>query len=396
MLDLSARRPITCGTTRVQKILIVKIPATLQPLVDATLRTQVPSLIRAMKVGQLLDATVLSRPEPGLLRLQIATTELLARSALDIAPGTRLRLEVSKGQPLPELRVVYEPTARDRQQQVVRTAMARQLPAGEVRQQLPALRELATAPRGQAALRQLTDILRDAGIKTDRPIADQLRRVVERSGLFHEARLAGTLPADPADAKTRLLQLLTLLHDERGVAQRRARPAAAPPGETPAARTPAGDSLIDRLIRLVEGSLSRIQLQQSVALPGDDGQRQAWQIDLPIHLPDETHEAMLRIERDGAGDGKDGQAGWGVNLVFQFDSIGTLQCRIALSGSAVSTTFWCDRVQTHARIEQRLPVLREAFEAQGLEVVHLAGVLGEPPQPLIRVPVPDSLLDERA
>ena len=39
---------------------------------------------------------------------------------------------------------------------------------------------------------------------------------------------------------------------------------------------------------------------------------------------------------------------------------------------------------------------REAFEAQGLEVVHLGGVLGEPTEPLISVPVPDSLLDERA
>ena len=37
---------------------------------------------------------------------------------------------------------------------------------------------------------------------------------------------------------------------------------------------------------------------QAAALPQDDGQRQAWQLDLPLHLADETQDAMLRIERE--------------------------------------------------------------------------------------------------
>ncbi|MCP5429510.1 MAG: flagellar hook-length control protein FliK [Chromatiaceae bacterium] len=76
--------------------------------------------------------------------------------------------------------------------------------------------------------------------------------------------------------------------------------------------------------------------------------------------------------------------------------MGTLQCRIALAGDHVSATFWCERTTTLAHVEQRLPVLRQAFEAQGLDVIRLAGVLGAPPEPLIKVPMPDSLLDERA
>ena len=85
-----------------------------------------------------------------------------------------------------------------------------------------------------------------------------------------------------------------------------------------------------------------------------------------------------------------------INLAFQFDTIGTLQTRIALAGDRVSATFWSEREGTYRRIEQRLPRLQEAFEAQGLEVVHLAGVLGVPAEPLIRVPKPDNLVDERA
>jgi hypothetical protein len=78
-------------------------------------------------------------------------------------------------------------------------------------------------------------------------------------------------------------------------------------------RTPGGgDSLILRLLRLVEGSLSRIQLQQAASLPQDDPQRQAWQLDLPIHLNDEVQDAMLRIEREGSSEADPDQATWAV------------------------------------------------------------------------------------
>ena len=142
--------------------------------------------------------------------------------------------------------------------------------------------------------------------------------------------------------------------------------------------------------------MSRIQLQQAATLPTEESPRQAWQIDLPVQLPDESHDVMLRIERDSTTEEADGGSTWAINLAFQFDSIGTLQTRVGLSGERVSATFWSDRGSTHQRVEQRLPALQQAFEAQGLEVVHLSGVLGAPAEPLIRVPVPDKLLDEHA
>ncbi|MGB5773625.1 MAG: flagellar hook-length control protein FliK, partial [Sedimenticolaceae bacterium] len=206
-------------------------------------------------------------------------------------------------------------------------------------------------------------------------------------------------PSDAADNKTQQLQLLQLLIRLSSGGKTQQREIAEPVvnnEQAGNAKTALGDSLINRLMRLVEGSLARIQLQQAASLPNEDGQRQAWQLDLPIQLPDQTHQAKLRIEREAAGGDQGAAAGWAVNLAFKFDSIGGLQCRIALAGERVSTTFWSDRRSTHERVEQRLPVLREAFEAQGLEVVHLVGVLGEPTEPLITVPVPDSLLDEHA
>lgn len=373
----------------------MKIPATLQPLIDAT-RRDAPSLLKQLQVGQLLQARVLDQIQPGLLRLQIASAEVLARSQVAIAPGTHLKLEVVKGQPLPELRVLREPDAQQRQQQVVRSAMARQLSPQELRQAVSELRAQASTPRQAEALRQLTTIVQESGVRPAQPGATQLQRAIAQSGVFHEARLAAGLPADPADTKVQLLRLLVVLREDLKLPAKAERPTGAAIEQQAPARDMGVDSLLSRLIRLVEGSIARIQLQQAVALPAEEGQRQAWQLDLPIRLPGETHAAMLRIERDD-GDKADGTPStWAVNLAFQFDSIGTLQCRIALAGEHVSATFWCERTATLERVEQRLPVLRQAFEAQGLEVIRLGGVLGAPPEPLIKVPMPDSLLDERA
>ena len=369
----------------------MKIPATLQPLLD-TSRRPAPSLLKQLQVGQLLEARVLAQVQPGLLRLRLAGSELLARSHLMLDPGTRLKLEVMKNQPMPELRILRNPTARENQQMVVRSAMARQMTPAEVRGGVDSLRAEARSPVQSEGMRQLAGILRNSGVRLNEMNATQLQRAVMQSGLFHEARLAGTLPMDAADAKTRLLQLLASLRTQGGERQQ----AQAPPGNQGGATgTQGADSLLNRLTRLIESAVSRIQLQQAAALPAEESPRQAWQIDLPIQLPDETHEAMLRIEREAAKDGDDSST-WAVNLAFQFDTIGTLQTRIALAGDRVSATFWSEQDSTHQRIEQRLPSLQQAFEAQGLEVVHLAGVLGAPAEPLIRVPMPDSLLDERA
>ena len=148
-------------------------------------------------------------------------------------------------------------------------------------------------------------------------------------------------------------------------------------------------------IRALECERARIQLQQSTALPVDDNARQAWQFDLPFRHPEGTDDVMLRIERRDRNP-SEGDPEWAVNLAFEFDTIGTLQCRIALTGDRVATTFWCERETTLDNVERGLPSLRAALEAQGLEVVHLHGIQGRPAEPMIHVPVPASLLDERA
>ena len=382
----------------------MKIPASLQPLLPAR-TTDVPSLLKQLQVGQVLQGKVVAQVQPGLLRLQLAATQLLARSQVQIPEGARLTLEVVQKSPLPELKIIQAPTIRDVQLRAMRSALSRQLPPADVRQALNSMRQQPMSERQGEAVRQLATVLQNSGVKPEQLTAQQLRQAVNRSGILHEAKLLQTTPgtataqaglATPPDTKMQLLQVLSQLAPELALKQQQSAKPASAAEIVAQARESVGDSLLSRLIRLLEGSISRVQLQQTAALPLDDSPRQAWQLDLPIHLPDESSEAMLRIQRESSDGNEPTAQTWSVNIAFQFDSIGMLQCRVALAGNRVSTTFWCAREQTHLRIEQRLPTLREALEAQGLEVVHLAGVLGEPPEPLINVPRPDLLLDERA
>jgi hypothetical protein len=381
---------------------IVRIPTTLQPLLDVVGR-ELPALLKQLSVGQVLQARVVAQPQPGVLRLQIASTEVLARSQVKLHPGSEVKLEVVKRLPLPQLRVLSDPPPQVQQQQVARAAMVRQLTPPEVREAISQLRAGPLSTREAARVQQFVTILRDSGVAIDRLRPAQLKHAVLQSGLFQEARLLAGTPPETPDTKGRLLQLATQLQVdiERGTERAPTQPRPPPePGErpahTPMARVPAADTLLERLVRLAEGSVARIQLQQSAALPVDDSPRQAWQLDLPVHLADHSDDVMLRIERDAQANGGGDRPGWSVHLAFAFETIGELQCKVTLNGAQVATTFWCDNTATLQRLEARLPTLADALAGQGLEVVHLEGVLGAPAEPPMQIPLPDRLLDERA
>lgn len=376
----------------------MKIPLTLQPLLDAVGRPS-PTLVEQLRVGQTLPARVLEQLQPGLLRLQLASTVLLARSRVALEPGTRLNLEVTKPYPLPELKILRPLTLQQIRDQVVRAALPRQLPPAEARTEMAALRQ-AHPPAGKPGqdnpLQRFGRITDTQGARLDRLSAPEIQRALSHSGLFHEARLAAGVGSPAGDTKLQLLQLLGQLRGEQADPKGRMASRAGDAEGAGLLRGSAADGLLPRLLRLIEGSLARIQLQQASALPQDDPQRQAWQLDLPLHFGDETQDAYLRIAREAGAGGLDAAATWAVSLSFSFTTIGTLQCRVALAGDRLSATFWCEQPKTLADIERRLPSLQQAFEAQGFEVVHLAGLVGEPSEPMAALPLPDKLLDERA
>ena len=72
--------------------MIVSAPETLQ----LALKTLQPQLLRTLTVGQLIDATVIGRRSENSITLAIGGTRVAAATTGELAPGTRLTLEVVK------------------------------------------------------------------------------------------------------------------------------------------------------------------------------------------------------------------------------------------------------------------------------------------------------------
>jgi hypothetical protein len=169
--------------------------------------------------------------------------------------------------------------------------------------------------------------------------------------------------------------------------------------------TPAGQSnvtlLVERLLGLVQGALARVQTHQAASLPADGQDRPVWQFELPLTLAGRAEDLWVRIERhapesESNADRHAPPPGWTVTLKFDFAEHGGVQARIALAGSRVSSTFWCQQPETERRFSAGLTVLQTALQRAGLDVAELRSILGQPAEPL-DLPVPASrLLDTRA
>ena len=135
------------------------------------------------------------------------------------------------------------------------------------------------------------------------------------------------------------------------------------------------DSLLrNRLIRLVEGSIARIQLQRTSHSAGQRGPAPGMVATRPADPAARARPTRRCCVSSVTTPAKaDGMAStWAVNLALPVRPIGTLQCRIALAGEHVSATFWCERSATgqHGKSDCRFCT---PFEAQGLQDDPLAG-----------------------
>ena len=141
---------------------------------------------------------MLDQIQPGLLRLPIGNLPRYwhaARAA--IAPGA-LKLEVVRAA-LPELRVLREPDAGQQQRQVMRSAMAPAVsPPGFDRRSAGYVPW--RPPRQAEALRQLTTILQDSGLRSAQPPRPRFNARSHKSGVFHENTPGRRTAGGPADS----------------------------------------------------------------------------------------------------------------------------------------------------------------------------------------------------
>lgn len=422
----------------------------------------VRDLLTSLRAGQHLTAKVVAMPQPDTARLQMNGVNINARTQRPLQPGETLRLTVVKGGDTPELRIQtprHPATSQDvlrlslpRQMPLRDTMTGLRELAPKVQPQLsaPARDVLRNLLDSSAHLRQLSperlqQLVQNSGLFTEaRLAAGQLPGNADLKFLL--LRLVAKLPPRPGAA---LLQTPGTGKPQNPAAMTAplttqpaptGTPAPLPPGSgqpgsvayspatlgspagnsslsqhspllgtfmlngkpQPAAQTQAPQTpeqtALDRLWRLVEAGLARIQTQQAASLPADDNARPAWQLEIPLILPGGSLQTLeLRIEREATNSEETaGEAGWLVSVGFDFAELGPVKAAIRLAKGRIFTTFWCERVAAVQLFDRQLPELQRTLEAAGLKVGHLAASQGVPPADSATTPLRNNLLDERA
>lgn len=220
----------------------------------------------------------------------------------------------------------------------------------------------------------------------------RLRQGFEQSGLLLESRLAaGQEPVN--DLKASLLHLLFRLRTRLGM----------PPGQGQETlpRSNAGQQTevarqLTELLSQTESSLARILVNQLRSAGLEDGQKQMWHFELPIHQTDDSDNFQLRIGREtGTRDDKN-ETTWSVRLDFDLAPLGPVSGLLTLSGDEISSHFTAARRDSAKLLERAMPQLNDAFIRAGLKVGKLTACEGKIDNEKSPPKSPAPLLDERA
>ncbi|QKQ27287.1 flagellar hook-length control protein FliK [Candidatus Reidiella endopervernicosa] len=239
------------------------------------------------------------------------------------------------------------------------------------------------------------------------------------AGNFFEANLLKGLqglnrPTPNSDFKAPLLQLLDLL---RTVSSSKSLPPSSDklplsseltlPGSAPQAPArfapslPLGDTLrmLADLLKQVEGSLARIQLNQLTSTPHQATEaetRPAWLIELPLRNGERIDLVQMKFEEE-RGKNSDGNAEkqWSVKLAFDLDTIGPLHIKVTYAGGSISTIFWAEQHDSAELFKANMGELEQRLTKAGLVVNKLDTHSGAPPfkNGLLAA---ESILDEKA
>ncbi len=157
------------------------------------------------------------------------------------------------------------------------------------------------------------------------------------------------------------------------------------------------NKLLAELKNQTESSLARLELSQSNLATKDRPINLT--LDIPI-LDDQGASIFhLRIKEDDKSTSKNKQeikqAGWTIELAFNIDPLGTINTRINLGSSKVSTTFWAENSSTAEVMTKYMPLLNAKLTSLGLEVDIINCFKGNPPQ-APHINKDGGLIDEKA
>jgi hypothetical protein len=368
--------------------------------------------------GQTLSGTVLEA-DPVQALLRIGDQNFRAPSPPPLVPGQQLIMRVDRPGPTPLLRITSSiPPPNDAVASTLREMLPRQLPLAKGYEALMrAANDGKPAPRQQSFPGELRDVLRQlAGhLPTRETVTDpaRLRQAIQNSGQLLEHRLlkGSAEAASTSDLKGLLLRVVANLRAllpvpapaPQGTAslvrnQAHALTPPVPPRHPNNAITPLpADKDVESLLRVAEGTLAKLTLNQLEGARHHDAERPLIYLELPIRVENERIETLkLRIEHERSRRGEaDEDRPWTVTLGFDIEPIGPMSAKINFQAGEISTWFWAERPDAVERINTELGSLERELGEAGIPAHLNPCRQGNMPTPVHTISV-DPILDAEA
>ena len=363
--------------------------------------------------GQKVTAIVQSSSSEGNVTLNINGKLLQANSSLQLLQGMSLKLTVELENQQILLRLSPEEQQRLIQQQALRQLLPRQdslkplldnlvklLPQTEKgRSWTPDLASARAAESGAGAGRVpsptatsmeqvqklAVQLLRQTATPQSLGETKGLQQAITHSGMFLEQHLAAATTSSfspDRDVKVLLLRLASLIRQL----------IASPAGNMPTGKGSSEAQIlrqgsIETLLQLqkqTEAGLARIQVNQlSNATASQQGDERPFLIELPVFNPQQqqTELLQLKIQREKNRRGDKSKDCWSITLQMSPEEYGEIQTIVTLTEKKISVTFWCAEADTSELFRDKLQLLTQRMQEQGLEVSRCSAHQGLPANP---------------
>jgi len=155
--------------------------------------------------------------------------------------------------------------------------------------------------------------------------------------------------------------------------------------------------ILRELLREVESASARIQFNQLSMLrdPDTPSNTNVWLFDLPVKDKQQLEMLQMRLEQHGAGQNKDDEAIWQVQLNLETQNLGPMQARISLHQQDVQVVILAERQDSIVLLSRYIEDLNQRLDKLGVTVSHLS-CRQAPIKPLTMEPeaaLPQHLLD---
>ena len=326
-----------------------------------------------LKLGQILEARVLSENLGNQVQLLIGGNKLIAQTPLRVTPGQSLSLQVDQTSPLPVLKLLSLTDPQQLQTEALKRILPKQRPLSELFDKLSQIQSSSSLSTHPGQIKQAMQTMFERLLSVSHPqFRQSIKTALFDSGLFMESNLVNQ-ESRSNDLKLNMLRLYDLVKSllpPPDLTQDR-KMAPSPEQDPTAMRSQTVLKQLTDLLKQLDGAIARIHTNQLASLPAEDPTRQVWQFELPLMCQDQVDLYQITIKQESSGPREDPDSIWSVTLQMNLQPLGPMRVQLRLQGKSLATVIWAERPGTMQLLERHLPRLQQAFEQADLEVTRL-------------------------